>query len=186
MNYIDLFEGSYINGNPTYYINKCCTIPFTGHLEEYFKGKLSRECDIVDGVMDGIEKMYYDFETSLEMYREMKENRNNGLSIEYYKNGQVSNIATAINEYYIIDYYSYTEKGEQQEIWILEENSQWQHHCYLYGKDGKVKESWRRADAGLVPMNYLENRSKILEIRKRCQLEKMNKEVLKYGKLFRY
>lgn len=184
MNEMDLFEGKFVNGNPTYYVDKSCTIPFTGHLEEYFEGKLSRECDIVNGVMEGIEKIYYDFDGCLELYREVSENRNNGLSIEYYKSGQIMVITTAIDEYYIIDYYSYTEEGEQREIWILEENNQWQHHCYHYGKDGKVEESWRRADDGLVPMNYAKNKDKILEIRKRCQLEKMNKEILKYGNTF--
>ncbi len=100
MNCNDLYEGKYKNGNPTYYVDKGCTIPFTGHLEEYFKGKLSRECDIVNGIMEGIEKIYYDFEGCLEMYHEVNENRNNGLSIEYYRNGQIMNIATAIDEYY--------------------------------------------------------------------------------------
>ncbi len=52
MNCNDLYEGKYKNGNPTYYVDKGCTIPFTGHLEEYFKGKLSRECDIVNGIME--------------------------------------------------------------------------------------------------------------------------------------
>ena len=131
--------------------------------------------------MEGIEKIYYDFDGCLELYREVSENRNNGLSIEYYKSGQIMVITTAIDEYYIIDYYSYTEEGEQREIRILEENNQWQHHCYHYGK---VEESWRRADDGLVPMNYAKNKDKILEIRKRCQLEKMNKEILKYGNTF--
>lgn len=70
-------------------------------------------------------------------------------------------------------------QGEQQEIWILEENSQLQHHCYRYGRDGRVEESWKRADSGLVPINYQEYRSKILEIRKRCQLQKMNEQVLR-------
>lgn len=67
-------------------------------------------------------------------------------------------------------------QGEQQEIWILEESNQWQHHCYRYGR---VEESWKRADSGLVPINYQEYRSKILEIRKRCQLQKMNEQVLR-------
>lgn len=178
MNCNDLYEGKYKNGNPTYYVDKGCTIPFTGHLEEYFKGKLSRECDIVNGIMEGIEKIYYDFENCLEMYREVNENRNNGLSIEYYKNGQIMNIATAIDEYYIIDFYSYTEQGKQQEIWILEEGEQWQHHCYYYTEDGKVRETWKRADAGLIPMDYAANKERIVQISKRCQLEKRNKEIL--------
>lgn len=178
MNCDDLYEGNYKNGNPTYYVDKSCTIPFTGHLEEYFKGKLSRECDIVNGIMNGIEKIYYDFEDYLEMYREVNENRNNGLSIEYYKNGQVMVMATAIDEYYIIDFYSYTQQGRQQEIWILEEGEQWQHHCYYYAENGKVKETWRRADAGLIPMDYTANKERIVQIRERCQLEKRNKEIL--------
>jgi antitoxin component YwqK of YwqJK toxin-antitoxin module len=178
MNCNDLYEGKYKNGNPTYYVDKSCTISFTGHLKEYFKGKLSRECDIVNGFMEGIEKIYYDFEGCLEMYREVNENRNNGLSIEYYRNGQIMNIATAIDEYYIIDFYSYTEQGKQQEIWILEEGEQWQHHCYYYTEDGKVRETWKRADAGLIPMNYAANKERIVQIRKRCQLEKKNKEIL--------
>ena len=81
MNCNDLYEGKYKKGNPTYYVDKSCTISFTGHLKEYFKGKLSRECDIVNGIMEGIEKIYYDFEGCLEMYREVNENRNNGLSM---------------------------------------------------------------------------------------------------------
>lgn len=92
------------------------------------------------------------------------------------------NIATAIDEYYIIDFYSYTEQGKQQEIWILEEGEQWQHHCYYYTEDGKVRETWKRADAGLIPMNYAANKERIVQIRKRCQLEKRNKEILLYSK----
>ncbi|MDE5824071.1 MAG: hypothetical protein K2H91_05225, partial [Lachnospiraceae bacterium] len=129
MNYDDLFEGKYVNGNPTYYVDQNCTVPFTGHLEEYFRGRLARECDIEDGLMDGIEKIYHNFSDKLEIYREVKYNRGNGLVIEYYESGQVKAISIVINDYYIIDFYIYTEEGKQEEIWILEEGDQWQHHC---------------------------------------------------------
>lgn len=86
MNCENLYEGEEINGETTLYIDKKCTIPYTGHVEYYFKGKISWECDIVKGLQQGIEKIYCDDTGKLERVSEVKQNRGNGLSIEYYKN----------------------------------------------------------------------------------------------------
>ena len=62
----DLYEKEDANGESVYYTDEDCTMPYTGHVEEYFKGKLSWESDIIDGVGDGIEKSYYDVTMSIE------------------------------------------------------------------------------------------------------------------------
>ena len=38
------------------YTDADCTMPYTGHVEEYFRGKLSWESDVADGIGDGFRK----------------------------------------------------------------------------------------------------------------------------------
>ena len=61
MNCEDLYEGEDINGESTFYVDKNCTIQYTGHVKDYFRSNLSWECDIVEGLQDGIEKQYYEY-----------------------------------------------------------------------------------------------------------------------------
>lgn len=92
MKFEDLYEGEEVNGTAKLYIDKNCTIPYTGNIEEYFSGKLSWECDIADGLQDGIERLYYDFTGELERINEVHNNMGCGLCIEYYKSGKISSM----------------------------------------------------------------------------------------------
>lgn len=157
MNCENLYEGEDVNGEPKFYVDENCTIPYTGHVEDYFKEKLSWECDIVDGLQDGIEKIYYDFTGELETIHEVKDNMSNGLSIEYYKSGKIRNIAIVINNL-CIDFYSYDEEGKQEKVFIMDEN-EW-HYCLV--------------------------KDKIPELRKKYDLRKLNEEILEYGKPVKY
>ena len=157
MNYNDLYtkEDVKVYDGYIFYLDENCAMPYTGHVEDYFKGKLSWECDIVDGVKNGIEKTYYGFTGELECINEVKENMGNGLAMEFYKSGKVMSISTTIDNL-IIDSYSYSEEGELEEISI-------------WGKDNSIG------------INYSRVKEKIPELRKRYDLEKLNEEILQYG-----
>lgn len=152
MNIDDLYEGEEINGEATFYVDKNHTIPYTGHIEYYFNGKLSWECDIVDGLQNGIEKEYYDNTGELERIGEVKDNMGYGLSVEYYKSGKIRSISL-LYDTVNFDSYSYDEEGMLEEIYIMNEDNS-------FG------------------ISYSSIKSKILELRKKYDLEKLNKEVL--------
>ena len=157
MNYNDLYtkEDVKVYDGYIFYLDENCTIPYTGHVEDYFKGKLSWECDIVDGVRNGIEKTYYGFTGELECINEVKDNMGNGLAMEFYKNGKVMSISTTIDNL-IIDSYSYSEDGKlaKVDIWGMENS---------------------------IGINYSRVKEKIPVLRKRYDLEKLNEEILQYG-----
>lgn len=121
MNFDDLYEGEVVNGEATFYVDENRTIPYTGHVEYYFKGKLSWECDIVDGLQNGIEKEYYDATGELERIGEVKDNMGYGLSVEYYKSGKIRSISLV---YHTVNFdsYSYDENGVLEEIYTINEN----------------------------------------------------------------
>lgn len=54
-----------INGDYIYYLDKECTKAFSGHIEDYDRGALCMEADVVDGYMNGIHKEYFDNSTQL-------------------------------------------------------------------------------------------------------------------------
>ena len=54
MNTNELYELHDRNDESIYFLDKACTMPYTGHIEEYFKGQLSMESDVVEGYRDGI------------------------------------------------------------------------------------------------------------------------------------
>lgn len=118
MNEKNLYQKGEVNGDTVYYIDEECRMPFTGHVEYYFKDKLSWECDIVNGLREGLEKGYYDFTGELERIGEIQNNRAYGLSIEFYKSGRVRAIYTIIAEV-IIDIYNYNEDGELESKEIM-------------------------------------------------------------------
>lgn len=160
MNCNDLYQGKEINNNSTFYIDENCTIPYTGHVEDYFNGKLSWECDIVNGIQDGIEKVYYDFTGELERINEIKNNRGYGLCIEYYKNGKISSISILIYDVNV-DSYFYDEAGKLEEVNIMDKDN-------------------------AIGINYSFIEDKIAELRKKYDLKKLNEEILKYGKPIKY
>ena len=157
MNLKDLYEGEEINGASAIYMDENCTVPYTGHVEDYFQGKISWECDIVNGLKEGIEKNYYDFTGELESVNEMKDNSGNGLSVEYYKNGKIKSISTVINDLNI-DSYLYDEDGNLVQVSLMKEN-------------------------GSIGINYAYIKDKLPDLREKYDLEKMNREILESGKL---
>lgn len=152
MNIENLYEGEEVNGEATFYVDKNCTVPYTGHIEYYFNNKLSWECDIVNGLMNGIEKEYYDNTGELERIGQVKNNMGYGLCVEYYKNGKVSSISLVYNTVNF-DSYSYDEQGVLQEIYIMNENNS-------FG------------------ISYSLIKDKIFELREKYSLEKLNEEIL--------
>lgn len=157
MVYEELYEGEEVNGEPLIYIDENCTKLFSGHVESYFQKRLSWECDIVDGLKNGIEKFYYDYTGELESVHEVKCNVSNGLSIEYYKTGTIRCIAIMVDNL-CIDFYSYHENGEQDEVWFMDEKE----------------------------LHYPLVKNKIPTFREKYDIKKLNEEILKYGKPVRY
>lgn len=160
MKFEDLYEGEEVNGTTKLYVDESCIVPYTGHVEEYFDGKLSWECDIVDGLQDGIEKIYYDFTGELERINEVHNNMGYGLCIEYYKSGKISSISILVHNLNV-DSYSYNENGKLEKVRIMNENN-------------------------AVGINYSFIKDKMQILRKRYSLEKLNEEILEYGKPIQY
>lgn len=152
MNIENLYEGEEVNGETSFYIDENCTMPYTGHIEYYFKDKLSWECDIVDGLQNGIEKEYYDNTGELERVSEVKDNMGYGLSIEYYKSGKIRSISLVFHTVNF-DSYSYDENGILEKVYVMNEDNS-------FG------------------INYFAIKDKILELREKYNLDKLNKEVL--------
>lgn len=152
MNWKDLYESGEVNGNTVFYVDENCTMLFTGKVEDYFNGKLSWECDIVNGLREGVEKEYYDNTGELSAVTEMKNNRAYGLHIEYYKSGKISSISTIIGEVFI-DIYSYDE-------------------------DGKLKRVTNISRENAIGINYKAIEDKIPALREEYDLEKISEEIL--------
>lgn len=158
MNINDLYKGEEVNGETTFYVDEQCTMPYTGHVEYYFNGKLSWECDIVDGLQNGIEKEYYDDTGELEHIGEVKDNMGYGLFVEYYKNGKIRSISLVFDTVNF-DSYSYDENGFLEEVYIMN-------------------------DSNSFGIDYFSIKDKILEIRSKYDLEKLNEDVLSKKKIF--
>lgn len=157
MNCEDLYEKCDINGESVYFTDQECKMLYTGHVEYYFNGILCWEADIVNGIMEGLEKVYNNETGELESVNEKKYNMSNGLSIEYYKNGKIKSISTNINNC-LIDFYDYDENGNISATSFLDEKDI--HYCLV--------------------------KNKIPELREKYNLEKLNKEILKHGKSIEY
>ena len=114
MNSDDLFFDDDINGEPIYFLDEDLKMPYTGHLEEYFQGKLSFEADVVDGFLDGVCKKYYDLTGEIEDISHMEHNLSTGFGISFYKNGSVSILGISMHNL-LVEYISLDENGEIKE-----------------------------------------------------------------------
>ena len=160
MNELDLFYKYDYNGNPVYYIDEECAKPYTGHIEEYDRGFICREGDIVNGYYDGVCKEYYDYGEKLEMISHMKYSLQSGLTMEFYENGFVRSMAIALQNWYI-DIFSYDENGN------------------LVDKEF-------RPDEPAFPFVDEAHLNKIQELRESYDLNKIHEEIMREGSNFNY
>jgi hypothetical protein len=160
MNEIELYTTDDFNGNPIYYIDEDCTKPYTGHLEEYDRGFICREGNIVNGYYDGVCKEYYDYSDKLEMISHMKYSLQTGLSIEFYESGKVRAVALVIQNY-DIDYICYDENGE-------------------------ITEKKFRPDGPAFPFVDESHLEEIKELREKYNLMKIHEEIVRDGEKFNY
>lgn len=108
--YDELFTDTDVNtGEDIFYIDSDLKEPYTGVVVDYFKGVLSWEFEVQDGFRTGIERKYYD---TGELMEENETNHNtiDGISKEFYKNGNIKSISIAIRNIFI-DTISFDESG---------------------------------------------------------------------------
>ena len=116
MNTKNLYEKDDYDIYSIYYLDKECTQPYTGHVEEYWNGRLSWEEDVVNGFGEGLRKEYDDIYGMLESVKEVRHNKINGLGLA-------------------IDYCFYDEIGKLTEEFYLSEP------FYILGIDtSRIKE----------------------------------------------
>lgn len=162
MNIDDLFEkyeDTY--DEPSYYIDEDCTQSFTGHIEDYDRGYLSMECDVLDGYLDGVRKDYFFMSDRLETISQVKHNLTNGLSIEFYETGVIHYISFDYHNV-LLDFYEYTETGTLKKVDLFTGDNRF--GCYI--------------DENCV--------RRLMELRAEYDLEKMNEEILRDGINFDY
>ena len=160
MNEIELYNTYDDNGNPIYYIDEECTKLYTGHLEEYDRGILCREGDIVDGYYDGVCKEYYDYSDKLEIISQMKYNLQMGLSMEFYESGRVRSISLVLQN--------------------------WEIDSISYDENGGITEKSFRPDGLEFPFFEEFYLKKIEELRAKYNLMKINEEIVRDGVNFDY
>lgn len=160
MNEIELYNTYDINGNPVYYLDKDCTEEYTGHIEEYDQGVICREFDVVNGYLDGICIEYFFKTSKIESITQMKFNMQNGLYIDFYKNGKVQSIAIAVDNDYV-DYIIYDDQGNIQ------------HNSF---------ENEENRGAFIMEQQEL----CIQELRKKYDLMKIHEEIVRDGVNFNY
>ncbi len=161
MNTKNLYEKDDYDIYSIYYLDKECTQPYTGHVEEYWNGRLSWEEDVVNGFGEGLRKEYDDIYGMLESVKEVRHNKINGLGFEYHRNGKIASISINIDNL-AIDYCFYDEIGKLTEEFYLSEP------FYILGIDtSRIKE-------------------KIPAMREKYNLKKLNEEILKFGKPMEY
>lgn len=153
-----LYINSEYRRSPIYYIDKECTQRYTGHVEDYFNGVLCWECDMVNGLREGIEKVYYEETGELEQINQVEDNVCKGLGIEFYKSGQISSISLFSNDI-PMDYYIYSEDGKLEKEYIYK---------------GEII-------SGII--HTFREKSEIVELRKKIDLSKIHDEITKYGKI---
>lgn len=156
MNWQNLYEYGDVNGDSVFYTDKDHTIPFTGKMEYYFQGKLSEECDIVNGLREGWKREYYDLTGELMSATEMKNNRAYGLHVEYYKSGKISSVSTIIKEVFI-DSYDYDENGNLVSKSVLsKENAIGINYKYLEDKIPALRALYdlEKISADMISGNY--------------------------------
>lgn len=107
-------------------------------------------------MQNGIEKLYYDNTGELERVNEVKDNMGAGLCVEYYKNSKISSISIRIDNLNV-DAYRYNEEGKLEKVFIMDEDN-------------------------AIGIDYVSIKDKIPAYRQKYNLEKMNEEILQYGK----
>lgn len=162
MNIDELFEKYEDNyDEPSYFIDEACTQSFTGHIEDYDRGFLTMESDVVDGYMDGVRKDYFFMSDKLEAISQMKHNITDGLSIEFYETGLIHCISFDYHNA-LLDYYEYTETGSLKKV-------------DLFTGDNRL--------GFYIDKNCVR---RLKELREKYDLEKMNEEILRDGINFDY
>ncbi|MBD5090149.1 MAG: suppressor of fused domain protein [Clostridiales bacterium] len=150
---IKMYLAFFISQQECNYIKKYGCEKFEDYLEE-------QECDIVNGLQNGIEKLYYDNTGELERVNEVKDNMGAGLCVEYYKNSKISSISILIDNLNV-DAYCYNEEGKLEKVFIMDEDN-------------------------AIGIDYVSIKDKIPAYRQKYNLEKMNEEILQYGKPIKY
>ena len=97
MNINDLFWNYDRNGNPIYYYDEKCTKLYSGHIEEYDRGWICMEADVINGFVTGICKEYFFKSTQLELISYQEKNLHQGLVMEFFENGKVKFVTLEIS-----------------------------------------------------------------------------------------
>lgn len=160
MNVDDLFEKYDVNGEPIYFMDKNCTQPFSGYIEDYDRGFLCTEGEVINGFLDGVCKEYFFMSNCLEGIGYMKHNLKNGLWISFYESGMVESISLVFDNTFF-DIYKYNEFGKLDKVtlWTQEKKSFLSNEKYF-----KI----------------------IQELREEFKLEEINEEILRDGINFNY
>ena len=111
MSFKDLYisDDSLVGGD-IYYFDEALTMPFTGVVVDYYKGKLSWECEIKDGFRHGKERIYYDGTGELQEENDVENNTICGIQKEFYKSGKIKSKSIVLHNMHI-DIISYDEDG---------------------------------------------------------------------------
>lgn len=97
-----------------YYSDDICTKKYTGHVQSFdYRNDLEYECDIIEGMENGICKEYY--QKRLWCIREMKNNKKDGLHVRYHDNGNVAFLELAYKGECLISFKYYL-TGEIEHI----------------------------------------------------------------------
>jgi len=108
----DLFTETDINtGENIYYTDSSLEKPYFGIVVDYFKGVLNWEFEVKDGFRTGMERKYYDTGELMEE-NDTDHNTIDGVSKEFYKNGNIKSISIVIRNVFI-DSISYDESGNK-------------------------------------------------------------------------
>lgn len=160
MNISDLYTKDDVNGEAIYFVDESCTQAFSGHVEDYDRGFLCMEAEVINGYLKGVCKEYFFLSTKLEGIGTMKANLKNGLWIYFYENGLVQSISLVFNNSFF-DSYAYDKFGKLDKITLLTQES----------------------SSFLLSERYFD---KILKLREAYKLEKINDEILQKGSGFQY
>ncbi len=120
MQIINSFRGNYYSkddsstGITMYFFDKDCTIPYNGIMIDYFKGFLNCVYTIKNGHQTGVEILYYEESTAIERLSCILHENIDGISIEFFKSGEISSISMVIGNAYM-DIISYNENGTLKE-----------------------------------------------------------------------
>lgn len=101
INFDDLYTDADANtGEDIFYIDEELECPFSGIVEDYFKGVLSWEFEVKNGFRNGKERKFYDSGELMEE-NNVKYNTIDGVAREFYKNGKIKSISIVIRNTFI-------------------------------------------------------------------------------------